>query len=86
MAKYDIPAMIDYILLKTKSEKIQYIGHSQGSMILFGAISHFPEINGKIENFIALGPAARIANVKGVLSHGTYLKPYIQVNLILTGM
>ena len=31
MAKYDLPASIEYILNRTKSEKISYIGHSQVS-------------------------------------------------------
>ena len=30
MAKYDIPACIDYVLSKTGQKQLHYIGHSQG--------------------------------------------------------
>ncbi|XP_055381697.1 lipase 1-like [Condylostylus longicornis] len=32
---YDLPALIDYILMKTSSQKLHYIGHSQGSTVFF---------------------------------------------------
>lgn len=35
MGQYDLPAMIDFILLTTKREKLSYIGHSQGSAQYF---------------------------------------------------
>lgn len=31
MADYDLPAMIDYILLHTKQKKLAFIGHSSGT-------------------------------------------------------
>jgi len=31
MAKYDIPASVDFILKKTGQEQVFYIGHSQGT-------------------------------------------------------
>lgn len=33
MAKYDLPATIDFILKKTGQEKLHYVGHSQGTTI-----------------------------------------------------
>lgn len=33
MAKYDLPATIDFIVQKTGQEKIHYVGHSQGTTI-----------------------------------------------------
>lgn len=38
MAKYDLPAAFDYINNVT-GKKIHYIGHSQGTMIMFAALS-----------------------------------------------
>lgn len=31
MAKYDIPASVDFILKKTGQEQVFYVGHSQGT-------------------------------------------------------
>jgi lysosomal acid lipase/cholesteryl ester hydrolase len=31
MGKYDLPAMVDYIIGKTGRKKISFIGHSQGN-------------------------------------------------------
>lgn len=33
MAKYDLPATIDFILKKTGQDKLHYVGHSQGTTI-----------------------------------------------------
>lgn len=33
MAKYDIPASIDFVVKQTGQEEIFYIGHSQGTTI-----------------------------------------------------
>ncbi|XP_048194702.1 lysosomal acid lipase/cholesteryl ester hydrolase-like [Perognathus longimembris pacificus] len=56
MAKYDLPASIDYILNKTGQEQLYYVGYSQGSTIGFIGFSQFPELAQKIKIFFALGP------------------------------
>lgn len=33
MAKYDLPAVINFILQETGQQKLYYIGHSQGTAI-----------------------------------------------------
>lgn len=48
IGKYDIPANIDYILEKTNSTKVNYIGHSQGTTSFFVMMSERPEYNDKI--------------------------------------
>lgn len=39
MAKYDIPAVIEYILKKTGKQQLYFIGHSQGTLQAFAAFS-----------------------------------------------
>ncbi|XP_052028492.1 gastric triacylglycerol lipase isoform X3 [Apodemus sylvaticus] len=60
MAKYDLPATIDFIVQKTGQEKIHYVGHSQGTTIGFIAFSTNPALAKKIKTFYALAPVATV--------------------------
>lgn len=60
---YDLPASIDYILKLTKFEKLNYIGHSQGSISFFVMGSMRPEYNDKIIEANFLAP---VASLKGL--------------------
>lgn len=60
---YDLPAMVDHVLRDTNSSKINYIGHSQGTLIMFGLLSTQPRFNSLVNRFIALGPAVHLNNV-----------------------
>ncbi|CAN7978479.1 unnamed protein product, partial [Ixodes persulcatus] len=48
LAAEDLPATIDTVLKKTGKTKIQYIGWSEGGMILFALLSEKPEYNAKV--------------------------------------
>ena len=63
MAKYDLPATIDYILSTTGQDQLVYIGHSQGTLIAFAAMSSNPEFEKKIKLFIPLAPIVTIGNI-----------------------
>jgi pimeloyl-ACP methyl ester carboxylesterase len=64
MGLYDLPASFDYIKNKTGVEKINYVGHSQGTTQMFAAISLKPEYFKKtINTFMALGPATSLSNL-----------------------
>lgn len=69
MGLYDIPAFLDHITkINSWSEKVIYIGHSQGTTQLFAAMSINPEyFQNKLKLFIALAPAARVKNMNSVL-------------------
>ncbi|KAH3899698.1 sterol esterase SCDLUD_003983 [Saccharomycodes ludwigii] len=57
-AMFDIPSTIDYILNITHVKQINsIIAFSQGSAQIFASLSLHPELNSKINNFIALAPA-----------------------------
>ena len=64
MAKYDLPATIDYIQTITGQDQLVYIGHSQGTLIAFAAFSTNPELEKKISLFIALAPIVTIGNIE----------------------
>ncbi|CAD0205237.1 unnamed protein product [Chrysodeixis includens] len=59
MGKYDLPAIIDYILDYTKSMKINYIGYSQGGGTFFVMCSERPGYCDKVQLMTALAPATR---------------------------
>ncbi|KAF7247260.1 Gastric triacylglycerol lipase [Varanus komodoensis] len=84
MAKYDLPACVDFILQKTKQQQLYYIGHSQGTTIGFIAFSTNPQLAAKIKLFIALAPVATVGHAKTPL---TALALLSEINIkILFGM
>jgi lysosomal acid lipase/cholesteryl ester hydrolase len=56
-AWHDIPDSIEYILDMTKLKTLSYVGFSQGSAQAFAALSIHPQLNQKVNVFIALAPA-----------------------------
>ncbi|XP_058527311.1 lipase member J isoform X5 [Ochotona princeps] len=82
MAKYDIPASIDFVVKQTGQEEIFYIGHSQGTTIAFIAFSTLPKIAEKIKIFFALAPVFSIVHTKCPLLKMAYkMKPIIKSRL-----
>ncbi|XP_037513150.1 lysosomal acid lipase/cholesteryl ester hydrolase [Rhipicephalus sanguineus] len=73
MIKYDLPAMLDYVLNTTQQTKLFYVGHSQGTLILFALLSERPEYNKKIQLFSAMGP---VTNVTYMTSPVRLLAPF----------
>ncbi|XP_050671567.1 lipase 3-like [Leptidea sinapis] len=60
----DLPAMIDYILLRTRLPSIHYIGMSQGTTSFFVMGSLRPDYSRKITSMHALAPVAYMAHVR----------------------
>ncbi|OWK58179.1 Lipase member M [Lonchura striata] len=73
MAKFDLPAAINFILEKTGQEKLYYIGYSQGTTIAFIAFSTMPELAQKIKFYFALAPVTAIKYAKGPATKLLYL-------------
>jgi len=64
MAKYDLPAAFEYIKRVT-DQKIHYVGHSQGTLIMFLALSlKLPTVTTNLLSFHALGPVAYLTHVQ----------------------
>uniref|UniRef100_A0A452QA00 AB hydrolase-1 domain-containing protein n=1 Tax=Ursus americanus TaxID=9643 RepID=A0A452QA00_URSAM len=72
MAKYDLPASIDFIVKHTGQEEIFYIGHSQGTTIAFITFSTIPKIAERIKIFFALAPVFSIKYSKSPLIKMAY--------------
>merc|ERR1719193_80199 len=66
MAKYDLPAMIDYVVKLTKQPKIFYVGHSQGTLTMFAGSSRSAALASRIRHLFALGPVATVGHLKSV--------------------
>lgn len=63
MSRYDLPAAFSFISEVTGFEKIDYIGHSQGTIIMFAALAEQNAIVERhLKHFIALGPVTTVAN------------------------
>ena len=92
MAKYDTPAVIKFIQEKTNQEKIDFVGHSQGTTIFMLAFILYPELmNKSIGHFCTLGMVANLKHAPSPLlryfcdwdifnhlSFGNFLNPGIK--------
>ncbi|XP_037660351.1 lipase member K [Choloepus didactylus] len=83
MAKYDLPATIDFIIEKTGQEQLFYVGHSQGTTIAFIAFSTNPELAKRIKIFFALAPVTTVKYTKSPLKRFTTISR--QVVKVLLG-
>ncbi|XP_058399455.1 lipase member K isoform X2 [Diceros bicornis minor] len=73
MAKYDLPATINFIVEKTGQERLYYVGHSQGTTIAFIAFSTNPELAKRIKIFFALAPVVTVKYTKSPMKKLTIL-------------
>ncbi|CCM03015.1 uncharacterized protein FIBRA_05132 [Fibroporia radiculosa] len=69
-AWHDIPDSIEYILHVTKEESLSYVGFSQGTAQAFAALSIHPQLNDKVNAFIALAPAMSPAGLSAPIVDG----------------
>ncbi|XP_017140068.1 lipase 3 [Drosophila miranda] len=78
---FDIAASIDYTL-STENGKgqtgIHYVGHSQGTTVLFALLSSRPEYNAKIKTAHMLAPVAFMDHMDDIMVNT--LSPYLGLN------
>ena len=68
MAEIDLPTIINYVKEKTGVEKVDYIGHSQGTTIFFVKYMIDPEyIEQNVNKFIALGTVPNVSHAESIL-------------------
>lgn len=68
MAKYDLPAMVDAALKVSGRSSLVYVGHSQGTMMMFAGASILGQsFRDKISLFVALAPVAFLGSATAPL-------------------
>ena len=72
MANFDLPATIAYIQNYTRFESMGYVGHSQGTLILFQLLGVRPEFERILKPIIMLAPVARVSNVRTPIKFLSY--------------
>ena len=68
MGVYDLPANIDFILDKTMVDKIDYVGHSQGTTQFWVANMMRDDIGKKIDTFIGMAPVLFTGNQTSIMA------------------
>ena len=84
MAKYDLPAELNYVLDKTGKEKIFYIGHSMGTTTYMVMNSLDQSWADKVELAVFLAPVAYVDHMNSpirMLTHGLGL---VLVRIVLS--
>uniref|UniRef100_T1KPH6 AB hydrolase-1 domain-containing protein n=1 Tax=Tetranychus urticae TaxID=32264 RepID=T1KPH6_TETUR len=66
MGKYDVPAMVNYVIDKTEYDKIVYIGFSRGTEQIFIQLAENPSFADKLYLNINLAPIAFRGSPKGI--------------------
>lgn len=56
-AKYDVPAVVDYVMNTTDSESVAYVGHSQGTVMMWGTLATYEKYNKVVKPIIQLAPS-----------------------------
>ena len=60
---YDLPTMIKYVKTRTGVETMSYVGHSQGSTMIFMLAMHDPELfESSIDHFATVGTVPNLAH------------------------
>lgn len=72
IAKYDVPASIDYALTITNHTFLHYVGHSQGAITVMAMLSMFPQYNKKIKTLHLMAPVIYLGNSAISLMGGTF--------------
>ncbi|XP_007644644.1 tear acid lipase-like protein isoform X1 [Cricetulus griseus] len=75
--KFDIPAIIDFIVNKTGQKQIYYVGHSQGTLLAYGAFATNPQLAQKIKANLALTPVVTTRYLSGAFRTIAYVHPTV---------
>ena len=80
---YDNAAVIDYVLEKTNTAKVYFIGLSQGTTTLMVLLSERPEYNEKIAAASLIAPVGYMKRLHFLSKYLDFLMPLVQVIMII---
>lgn len=83
MARYDLPAMLKFVLAKTSQPSLYYAGHSQGTLIGFAEFSRNKELAKVVKKFFALGPVATVGYMESPIKYLAAFLPELEVLYII---
>eukprot|EP00057_Strongylocentrotus_purpuratus_P024765 XP_011679239.1 PREDICTED: gastric triacylglycerol lipase-like [Strongylocentrotus purpuratus] len=63
MAKYDIPAMLNFALKMSGQSTLDYVGHSQGTLVAFTGFTLDLNLAKKVKHLFALGPVYTVRDI-----------------------
>ncbi|XP_054167643.1 lysosomal acid lipase/cholesteryl ester hydrolase-like [Oppia nitens] len=75
MIEYDLTAIISHILKSTEKKTLGYIGHSKGTIMMFGLLASKLEYNQLVKPFIALSPVSFLGHSTTPLLFMTHFEP-----------
>lgn len=67
--KYDTPAIIEYVLQVTGRKSVGWVGHSQGTLVMFGLLASQPRFNSLVKPFIALAPVSTVSHIRSPIRY-----------------
>jgi lysosomal acid lipase/cholesteryl ester hydrolase len=80
MGRYDLPAMINYVLNVSKRPTLSYIGHSEGTTQAFVGFTYNQEVAKRVSYFGAMAPVAFLGDseseIFNLLAH-TYVDKFV---------
>ena len=77
-SQIDLPAIINYIGVRTKNQRIGYIGYSMGTTLMFQLMSAQLVYSSIIDPFIAIAPVVYISKVPRLFLKFRYLYPLLR--------
>ena len=60
--RYDVPAILDYVQRETGHDRVNWVGHSMGGMLMFPYLELEPAGHERIANFVAMGSTIILAD------------------------
>ena len=76
--EFDLPATIKFVQRFTNRTKIGYVGHSQGTAMVFGLLADRPEYADVLEPIVALAPVAYVGNILSPVKYFAIYTPIFQ--------